>query len=31
LGWIPRVSIREGIEKTLAYLEANPWHLEARE
>jgi UDP-glucose 4-epimerase len=31
LGWVPRVSIREGIEKTLAYLQANPWHLEARE
>ena len=31
LGWVPRVSIREGIEKTLAYLQANPWLLEARE
>ncbi len=31
LGWTPRVSIREGIEKTLAYLQANPWLLEARE
>jgi UDP-glucose 4-epimerase len=31
LGWVPQVSIREGIEKTLAYLQANPWLLEARE
>jgi UDP-glucose 4-epimerase len=30
LGWVPKVSIREGIEKTLAYLKANPWVLEAR-
>lgn len=31
LGWRPKVSIREGIEKTLAYLQANTWLLEARE
>jgi UDP-glucose 4-epimerase len=30
LGWVPQVSIREGIEKTLAYLQANPWLLEDR-
>jgi UDP-glucose 4-epimerase len=30
LGWKPKVSIREGIEKTLAYLQANTWLLEAR-
>lgn len=30
LGWRPRLSIREGILRTLAYLQANPWVLEAR-
>jgi UDP-glucose 4-epimerase len=30
LGWVPQVSIREGIEKTLAYLQTNPWLLEDR-
>lgn len=30
LGWAPKLSIREGIVATLAYLQANPWVLEAR-
>ncbi len=30
LGWTPKVSIREGIVRTLEYLRANPWLLEAR-
>lgn len=30
LGWKPKLSIREGIIKTLDYLRANPWLLEAR-
>src|SRR5260370_27691592 len=30
LGWKPKLSIREGIIKTLDYLLANPWLLEAR-
>jgi UDP-glucose 4-epimerase len=25
LGWAPKVSIREGIIRTLEYLRANPW------
>jgi UDP-glucose 4-epimerase len=25
LGWQPRLSIREGVIKTLEYLQANPW------
>jgi UDP-glucose 4-epimerase len=29
-GWAPTLAIREGILKTLAYLQANPWLLEAR-
>jgi UDP-glucose 4-epimerase len=28
LGWTPKLSIREGIVKTVQYLEANPWLLE---
>lgn len=31
LGWAPKLTIREGILRTLAYLQANPWLLEARE
>jgi UDP-glucose 4-epimerase len=31
LGWAPKLSIREGILRTLAFLRANPWVLEARE
>jgi UDP-glucose 4-epimerase len=31
LGWAPKLTIREGILKTLAYLKENPWLLEARE
>jgi len=31
LGWVPRLSIREGIEKTLGYLRANSWVLEVRQ
>jgi UDP-glucose 4-epimerase len=30
LGWTPRLSIREGIIRTLRYLQENPWILEAR-
>lgn len=30
LGWRPRVSIREGIVRTLEYLRQNPWLLERR-
>ncbi|HET9317426.1 MAG TPA: NAD-dependent epimerase/dehydratase family protein [Vicinamibacteria bacterium] len=28
LGWRPRLTIREGVLRTLAYLQANPWVLE---
>ena len=30
LGWAPKLAIREGILKTLAYLQASPWLLESR-
>ena len=30
LGWKPKLSIRDGIIKTLDYLRANPWLLEQR-
>ena len=30
LGWAPKLTIREGILKTLAYLKTNTWLLEAR-
>ena len=30
LGWEPRLTIREGILNTLAYLQAHPWVLERR-
>ena len=30
LGWRPRVNIPEAIRRTVAYLQANPWLLEAR-
>src|SRR3990167_5731392 len=30
LGWKPKLSIREGIEKTIYYLHQNPWLLEKR-
>ena len=30
LGWSPRLSIREGVIRTLRYLQANPWVLEVR-
>lgn len=30
LGWTPKLSIREGIIKTLDYLTANPWLLDER-
>lgn len=30
LGWAPKLSVRDGILRTLAYLRANPWVLEAR-
>jgi UDP-glucose 4-epimerase len=31
LGWKPKVSIREGIIRTLDYLRANPWLLDQRQ
>ena len=31
LGWLPTYSIREGILKTLKWLEQNRWVLESRE
>jgi len=31
LGWSPRLNIREGVLKTVGYLRANEWVLEARE
>ncbi len=30
LGWKPKLTIRDGIVRTLRFLEANPWVLEAR-
>jgi UDP-glucose 4-epimerase len=30
LGWAPKFSIREGVIRTLEYLEANPWVLDLR-
>ena len=30
LGWSPKLSIREGVLRTLQYLEQNPWLLERR-
>jgi len=30
LGWTPRLTIREGVLRTLEYLRSNPWILEAR-
>jgi UDP-glucose 4-epimerase len=30
LGWRPKLSIREGVIRTLEYLQANPWVLEER-
>ena len=30
LGWRPKLSIREGVIRTLEYLQANPWVLEHR-
>ena len=30
LGWQPKLTIREGIMRTVAYLQANPWLLESR-
>ena len=30
LGWQPRLSIREGVERTVAYLRENRWVLDAR-
>ncbi len=30
LGWAPKYAIREGVIRTLEYLRANPWVLEAR-
>ena len=28
LGWTPKISIREGVERTVAFLRANEWVLE---
>jgi UDP-glucose 4-epimerase len=30
LGWQPRLTIRDGVIRTLEYLQANPWVLESR-
>ena len=30
LGWAPKVTIRDGVMRTLDFLRANPWTLEAR-
>jgi len=30
LGWVPRVSIRDGVVSTLRYLQANSWLLDSR-
>jgi UDP-glucose 4-epimerase len=30
LGWAPRFTIREGVMRTLTYLQGNPWLLEGR-
>ncbi len=30
LGWAPKLTIKEGLMKTLAYLRANPWLLDRR-
>jgi UDP-glucose 4-epimerase len=30
MGWTPKLTIREGIERTLAYLRENAWLLERR-
>jgi UDP-glucose 4-epimerase len=30
IGWTPRLSIRDGVIRTLEYLQANPWLLEQR-
>ncbi|MBE3120476.1 MAG: NAD-dependent epimerase/dehydratase family protein [Candidatus Atribacteria bacterium] len=31
LGWTPKLTIHEGIARTLEYLQANPWVLESRD
>lgn len=31
LGWKPKLSIREGVQRTIQFLHQNPWVLEARE
>lgn len=31
LGWSPKATIRQGVEKTVEYLKANQWVLEARQ
>jgi UDP-glucose 4-epimerase len=31
LGWIPKVSIKEGVIKTMQYLRANEWVFEERQ
>ena len=30
LGWKPKLTIRQGVEKTVEYLAANPWLFESR-
>jgi UDP-glucose 4-epimerase len=31
LGWLPKLTIREGVVKTVQYLRENEWVLEARD
>ena len=31
LGWAPKLSILEGVDRTVAFLAANPWVFEARQ
>ena len=31
LGWEPKATIQDGVEKTVEYLLANPWVFEARD
>jgi UDP-glucose 4-epimerase len=30
LGWQPKLTIKQGVEKTVEYLAANPWLFESR-
>ena len=31
LGWKPKLTIRQGVERTVDYLRQNPWLFESRE